>query len=171
MKRKLPIIIAIIIILYAAIFATIMLITIFRPAAVYNDQKLLAGIDSANKMNYRLNIHDETTTVKCSKMTGADTIWNYNADNDMNLKMLYTFQVTDGKAKLILVNPDDTIIILAEQDSAVASEQNVSISDDPDPVASAAESMAVLDLKKGVNRIKIACEKGTSFSLSFTISE
>lgn len=164
MKKKLPIIIAIVVILYAAIFATVMLITIFQPAAVYNDQKLLAGHDSANKMNYRLSIHDETTTVKCNKMTGADTLWSYNADNDISLNMHYTFQVTNGKAKLILVNSDDTIITLAEQDSAVAS-------DDPDSITSATESIAVLDLKKGVNRIKIACEKGASFSLSFNISE
>lgn len=163
MNKKLPVIIAIIVVLYAAIFATVMLITIFQPAAVYNDQKLLAGNDSANKMNYRLSTHDGTISVKCDKMTGADTIWKYKADSDMKLNMYYTFQVTNGKSKLILINPDDTIVTLEEQ---IAGTTN-----DSAPAASVVESMAALDLKKGVNRIKIVCEKGASFSLSFNLSE
>jgi len=171
MKKKLPIIVAIVVVLYVAIFAAVMLITIFQPATVYDDQKLLAGNDSANKMNYRLSIHDGITTVRCGKMTGADTLWKYKADNDMNLNMDYTFRVTNGKAKLILINPDDTIITLVEQSSIDAFKQNISTASDSDSIVSVAESMAVLDLKKGVNRIKIVCEKGTTFSLSFKISE
>lgn len=159
MKKKLFVIIAVIAIIYAAIFATVALITIFLPATVYDNQKLLAGGDSSNRMNYRLSIHDETTTVKCDKMTGSDTLWKYNADNDKNLQMEYTFQVTSGKAKLILVNPDDTIITLAEQAGADGSE-----------LSAPAESIVELDLKKGVNRIKIVCEKGATFSLSFKFS-
>lgn len=170
MKKKLPIIIAVVAIIYAVIFATVILITIFLPAAVYDDLKLLTGIDSANKMHYRLSVQDETISVKCGKMTGAETLWNYSANSDMNLNMYYTFQVTKGKAKLILVNPDDTIITLTEQDSGDASEQG-SPADNSDSIASAAESIAVLDLKKGVNRIKIVCEKGASFSLSFNIPQ
>lgn len=166
MKKKRPIIIAIIGIFYAAVFATVILLTIFLPAAVYDDQKLLAGIDSANKMNYRLSKNDGIITVKCNKMTGADTLLRYKADDDMNLNMYYTFQVTSGKAKLILVNPDDTVITLVEQSGDDASEQNVSTAVDSDSIAPAAESMAVLDLKKGENRIRIVCEKGTAFSLS-----
>lgn len=161
MKKKLPIIIVIIVLLYAIIFAIVMLITISLPSAVYNDQKLLAGIDSSNKINYQLSIHDGTTTVNCGKMTGMDTLWKCNADSSMNLNMRYTLQVTKGKAKLILVDSNDMVTTLVEQDSA----------NDSDLAASAVESTVELNIKKGANRIKIVCEKSTSFSLFFSISE
>lgn len=160
MKKRLPILITVIALLYAAIFGTIMLITIFLPSAVYDNQKLLIGGDRANKINYKLSIHDGITTVNCDKMTGADTLWKQKADCDMKLQMDYMFQVTKGKAKLILVNPDDTVITLAECDS----------DDTTDAAVLAEESTAVLDLKKGENRVKIVCEKGAAFSLSFKIA-
>lgn len=171
MKKKLLIIILAIIILYAAIFAMVLLGTMHLPSSVYeNPDLIIQDFNSANKINYRKSTQDGITTINCSKMTGMDTIWTYKADEDATLQMYYTFQVTKGKAKLILINPDDTTIMLVEQGGGDTSRQAVSTNEDTD-MAAAGEHAIALDLKKGESRIKIVCEKGTTFSLSFKIPE
>ena len=171
MKKKLPIIIFVIIILYAVIFAVVLLGTMYLPSSVYDNPNLIIqNFNSANKINYRKSTQDGITTINCGKMTGMDTIWNYKVDEDVTLQMYYTFQVTKGKAKLILINPDNTIIPLVEQGGDDASEQAVSTTDSSGMTAPEERTVA-LNLKKGESRLKIVCEKGTAFSLSFNIPE
>lgn len=161
MKKKLLIIIGICIFIYAVIFGIIIAGTILLPVYVYENEKLIASeLNTANKLKYYKTVHDGVTTVSCSKMTGMDTVWKYNASEDVTIQMYYTLQVTDGKAKLIFVQPGDDTVILAEQDSAA---QKSTVSD----ATSATEQQCTLDLKKGRNKIKIVCEKGASFELSF----
>ncbi len=175
MKKKLPIIIVIIVILYTVIFAVTLLITMYLPSSIYeNPNLIIRSFNSANKINYRKNTQDGITTINCGKMTGMDTIWKYMVDEDMTLHMYYNFEVTSGRAKLVLITPDDAIITLAEQDSAECkeeSEKESSIVNDSGTETSTTGSMTELNLEKGENRIKIVCEKGASFSLSFKISE
>lgn len=194
--KKLAIIIIIAGMLYAAIFAVVKLITIFQPYTIYNNLDLIAGNSdgSANKTNYRISTQDGITTVSCKKMTGMDTIWKYQANEDMTLQMHYNLNVTSGRAKLVLITPDNAIITLAEQDSTTEQNNSVYQNSTSEPGSStfhenaaeqdnsafqdntgqesgiAAESTAELNLKKGKNRIRIVCEKGTAFSLSFSIS-
>ncbi|MDE7184482.1 MAG: hypothetical protein K2O40_08410, partial [Lachnospiraceae bacterium] len=126
MKKKLPIIIGCCLFVYAAIFVIIMLAAFLLPSYVYGNDKLIASeLNSANKIKYRRRVHDGITTVTCDKMTGMDVIWKYNTSEDVAMQMNYTFQVTSGKAKLILIQPDNTSITLTEQDSD-AGENDVS---------------------------------------------
>ncbi|MDE7415218.1 MAG: hypothetical protein K2N44_02715 [Lachnospiraceae bacterium] len=169
MKKRLPIIIVIIVILYTVIFAVTLLITMYLPSSIYENPNLITrSFNSANKINFRKNTQDGITTINCGKMTGMDTIWKYKAVEDMTLQMYYIFEVTSGKAKLVLITPDDAIITLAEQDSAEYKDEQEK---DSSTVTSTIEPMTELNLEKGENRIKIVCERGTSFSLSFKISE
>ena len=174
MKKKISIIIVTVVIMYAVIFTVIMLQTMHLPSAVYENPDLITrSLNSANKINYRMNTQDGITTINCRKMTGMDTIWKYEADEDLTLQMYYDLKVTSGKAKLVLITPDDTIITLAEQDSAECKDEQKKESgtmEDSGTSALAIESMTELNLEKGNNRIKIICEKGTAFSLSFKIS-
>ncbi len=162
-NKKLAVVIIIIGILYAVIFAVVMFIVIFQPYTVYENPDLIAGrLDgSSSKINYRASTQDGITTINCKKMTGMDTIWKYQADKDMTLQMHYNLKVTAGKAKLVLITPDDTIVTLTEQETTAYS--NTETLD--------TESTAELTLKKGTNRLKIVCEKGTAFSLSFHITD
>ena len=173
MKKKLHFIILVGVIVYGAIFIAIMLYTIFTPSTVYDNQELIAkNQSSANKMNYKLSRHDGTTTITCGKMQGMDIIWEYEADEDAVCQMYYNLKVTSGKAKLVLIQPDKTVITLAEQDSTANENSQTAESittDNTDETTSTEGPMVELDLKKGKNRIKIVCGKGTSFSLSFTI--
>ncbi len=161
MKKKLPIIIGICIFIYAVIFGIIIAGTILLPAYVYENEKLIASeLNAVNKLKYYQTVHDGITTISCSKMTGMETVWKYSASEDVTIQMYYTLQVTDGKAKLIFVPPGDASVLLTEQDSAAPKS---TVSD----AAPATEQQCTLDLKKGRNKIKIVCEKGTSFELSF----
>ncbi len=159
--KALWIIIAVIVILFAAIFTGVFMITTFLPASFYDNPDLLTRFDGANKVRYRHSTQDGVITVTCGKMTGADVIWKYTADADISRQMQYTFQVTKGKAKLILITPDNNVTTLVEQDSAAVN--------DPESSESDFEHTIDLALKKGKNQIKIVCAKGTSFSLLFEI--
>lgn len=163
--KNLAVVIVIIGILYAAIFSVVLLVTIFLPSAVYDNPDLIAGKSdgSANKVNYKVSTRDSTTTINCKKMTGMDTIWEYKVYEDKTLQMDYTLNVTSGKAKLVLITSDNTITTLAEQDGR---EQEPDAAAHSDPETSSTE----LNLKRGTNRIRIVCGKGTAFSLSFNIS-
>lgn len=173
-KKKPHIIIICGVILYAALFIVIMLETSLLPSKVYDNQELLSKkLNSFNKMNYRKSTHDGITTVTCGKMQGMEIIWEYKADEDTTRQLNYSLDVTSGKAKLVLIQPDGTVTTLAESDSTAHESSPTSESgtaDNPDETTATAESITELDLKKGKNRIKIVCGKGTSFSLSFAVS-
>lgn len=175
-NKKLAVVIIIIGILYIAVFAAVIFITSFQPYTVYDNSDLIAGkLDgSADKTHYRVSTQGGITTINCKKMTGMETIWKYQADEDGTLQMHYNLNVINGKAKLVLIAPDDTIVTLTEQDSsafqeyAVQESETAAYSNTELPVT---DSTAELTLKKGTNRIRIVCEKGTTFSLSFRIPE
>lgn len=154
--------------LYAVILAVALLASGCSPMNVYNNEERIAdNSNSYNKIRYKQSTKDDTTTITCGKMEGMDTVWKYQAEEDTTLQMCCTLEVTSGKAKLVLIQPDDTIITLAEkspQEEEMSAEEN-------DDTTSTAESMSTLELKKGSNRMKIVCEKDTSFSLSFTVSK
>ncbi len=176
MNKKLSVVLFIIVTLYAAIFGVIMVITILQPSMAYENTDLLLGniVNSSNKINYRQFTKDGITTITCKKMTGMETIWKYQANEDMTLQMVYDLKVTNGKAKLVLITPDDTIITLTEQDSAVFEDNNGQASETTkysDTGMPDMESTVDLNLQKGENRIRIVCRKGTTFSLSFRIIE
>lgn len=160
MKKKMFIILGSIVVFYIVIFAAVLSVTFVLPSQVYNNEQLLAKeLNTASKKNYKKNKQDEMITITCEKMTGMDTLWKYNTLEDITIQMNYSLQVTSGKAKLILVQPDNTLITLAEE-SAMDNQQ-----------INTMEQKCELDLKKGKNRIKIVCEKGTAFLLSFQISK
>jgi outer membrane lipoprotein-sorting protein len=73
--------------------------------------------------------------------TGMDTIWRYDAENDIDVELAYLLSVSQGgKAKLVLITPDDEVIILSEN---------------TDNTQNAEMEYQTVSLKKGNNRIKI----------------
>lgn len=173
LKKKLPIIIFVVVSLYAAVFATFMVVAGILPSRIYNNERYLARTDAtANKVQYKRTVQDDgVVTVTCGRMTGTDVVWEYKSDGDMTLQMHYTFQVTSGKAKLILVNPDKTVTTLVELDSAAAADSQIKHPDTSDNTAAQeTESTMDLELKQGDSQIKIVCGKGTSFSLRFYLN-
>ena len=84
-------------------------------------------------------------------LTGTKTIWRYWASEDVNIRLSYMLSVTQGgKAKLVLITPDNEVIILSENtDNTVMSEMK----------------SETIVLKKGNNRIKIVGQDSPKFQL------
>ncbi len=122
---------------------------------VYDDEtKLASDSNSYNKVNYVWNQDGDRITVSCGKFEGMETIWKYNTDEDVTFDMVYNFKVKSGKAKLVLIKPDDTVEILTEISA-----------DDKEREQS---GTFTLELGDGENRIKLVGSDAESISLDMT---
>ena len=83
------------------------------------------------------------------------TLWSCRASRDMEADIIYKIQVEKGKVKLVLIAPDDTLTIVTEVTSDTSEEH----------------SEAVLELKEGMNRIKIVAGEDTKFKMEVSVSE
>lgn len=123
--------------------------------AIYNNDKKIAG--STN--SYNLNNCEQTTevghfTASVEKMEGMDTIWVFDAEEDTLLDITYTLNVTSGKMKLVLINPEGDVSIIAECDTEMS-----------EPIQS------TLNIESGNNRIKIVAGENTKFNVEISIQE
>ena len=108
--------------------------------AAYDDDARIAKTgDSNSTSGTRSSIRN--TYKQTGKITGTRTIWRYNANSDAEITISYLLSVTEGgKAKLVLISPDDEVIVLAENaDNTVNTEMQTQ----------------TVSIKKGLNRIKI----------------
>lgn len=122
--------------------------------AVYDDDaKIASSTNTYNLINYEQVQSDLHFTASVEKMEGMDTIWVFDAEKDTAVDITYKLNVSSGKMKLVLINPEKEISIIAECDSGMED----FVSD-------------TLDIKKGNNRIKIVAGENTQFDIDFTIS-
>lgn len=124
-------------------------------AAVYdNDTKIASNTNTYNLINYEQTLEDGHFTANVEKMEGMDTIWVFDVKEDMTLDITYTLNVSSGSAKIVLINPDGEVAVIAECDSEMT-----------EPVQS------TLDVKSGNNRIKIVTDRNTKFDADIMIPE
>jgi hypothetical protein len=90
------------------------------------------------------------------KFEGMDTIWEYNAEDDIEIELSYLLLVKKGKAKLVLINP------VGELETIVKNEDN-SIQEDMETIK--------VSLKKGENRIKLVAADKAEIELKLNVSE
>ena len=129
----------------------------FDPNVDYdNDEKIASQANTYSKVNYRASEIDNTYELTCEVFEGMDTIWTYKASEDMERNVLITFRVESGKAKLVLISPDDTVktIVEATEESGAVEEVEVTLS-----------------LEEGSNRIKLVGIEDTSVELEMTFEE
>ncbi len=98
------------------------------------------------------------------KLSGSGTIWAYESSSDFDLKVPYILSVKSGKAKIVLISPDNTVVNLVENTDKATMKETTSLT---------------LPIKKGNNRIKLVgykkadidielhIEKGTFEKISF----
>lgn len=129
----------------------------YDPTTVYDNNRRIAGQSNTyNKVNYKQSQKDNTYKISCELFEGMDTIWNYNASEDMEIQMEYTLAVESGKAKLVLISPDGEVETITE----VTNENEVN------------DSVEVtLQLEEGENRIKLVGGADTSVDLEMIFSE
>ena len=83
-----------------------------------------------------------------------DTIWTYESDKNIELDITYLLNVKSGKLKLVLITPDGSITNLIE------------VTKESDVLDYATNT---LQIKKGLNRIKIVADKNTSLEFDISI--
>lgn len=146
----------------AAVLALILLISCLGGCSnmmtgVYDDASMLVkDSNTYNKVNWKSSIEDRKYTVSAVKFEGMDTIWTYDAPEDASIEITYLVKVHDGKMKLVLIAPDDTLTTIAEITTESSMEE--------------AESVT-LELEKGENRIKLVGGKDTKLDMEIFISE
>lgn len=123
--------------------------------AVYdNDEKIASNTNSYNLNNFRSTSENGHFTASAEKMEGMYTIWTFEADEDIDLDMVYTLNVYSGKAKIVLINPKEEVQVIAECDSEMAE-----------------PAQSTLNISNGNNRIKIVAGEGTKFDIDLSISD
>lgn len=106
-----------------------------------DDKKIIKSADNSLSQMSVYNRSDNNFTMTARAFTGAKTVWSYNAKEEGDVTFSYSLSVSEGgNAKLVLITPDDEVIILSENvDNTVTDEM---------------QSQTV-SLKKGKHRIKI----------------
>ncbi len=115
---------------------------------IYNDNdKISSNYNTFNIDVKEQKIYGEKFVGIINKIEGMDTIWTYESEEDSKLDITYLLNVGKGKVKFVLISPDNSTTNIIERTSE--SEINNYAS-------------STMQIKKGLNRIKIVAEKKSS---------
>lgn len=104
-----------------------------------NDTKIAAEGDSFGIDKSECNI-DSGIMKSSVKFSGTLMLWKFKSSENMELKVPYKFSVKGGKAKIVLISPDNTVTTLIEKPLK---------SDEKEP------DVLTISIKEGVNRIRL----------------
>jgi hypothetical protein len=124
-------------------------------AAYDDDAKIAKSGDSNSTLSFGVTNIGHELSISSVTLTGTRTIWDYNAKSDGDVSISYLLSVSEGgKAKLVLITPDNEVVILVENadNTAVSEMQSQTVS-----------------LKQGKNRIKIVGYDAPKFELKLHI--
>ena len=119
-----------------------------------NDSKIAGNSNSYNLKNCEQHIDGQNYQCRIEKLEGMDTVWTYDAAEDVSAELSYSVSVYNGKMKLVLIAPDDSLTTIAEITAETASE---------------ASQKHTVHLKKGKNRIKVVAAKDTKLDIELSI--
>jgi len=124
--------------------------------SAYDDDATIAktGDSSSMRSASSTNIGNELSVT--ATLTGTRTIWRYNTRDEVSIELSYLLSVSSGgKAKLVLVTPDNEVIILSENtDNTIINDEMKS---------------QTISLKPGNNRIKIVGKDAPKLELKLHI--
>lgn len=122
--------------------------------SIYNNERKIAEV--SNSFGYddlQQEIDNNILSISYEKLNGMDTVWLYEANEDMDLDITYQFTVSKGKAKLVHILPDNANQIIIEKNKDTT----------------AAEETSTIFLKKGTNRIKIVATDNADLKMEISI--
>ena len=119
-----------------------------------NNEEISSDTNSFNLDIVEQSIDGQEFKGVINKIEGMDTIWTYESDEDIELDMTYLLTVISGKLKLVLISPDNSVTTLIETNNK------------SDVVDFATNT---LQIKKGINRIKMVAGKNTSLEFNINI--
>lgn len=86
---------------------------------------------------------------------GMDTLWDYEAKEDMEVEVSYCLSVNQGKAKLVYIDPNNQMSVIVENKDRVKTDHLENI---------------VLPIKQGRNRIKLVAMDKAQIDLKVKVS-
>lgn len=98
------------------------------------------------------------------KLSGSGTIWTYESSSDINLKVPYLLSVKSGKAKIVLISPDNTIVNLVENTDKATMKGTTSLTL---PIKKGENRIKLVGYKKADINVELHIEKGTFEKISF----
>lgn len=124
-------------------------------SALYsNDSKISSDTNSFN-LNEEEQRIDNQEYIGQLQFEGMDTIWKYDAEEDINVEISYNLSVTGGKAKLVLIYPEGKLETIVENKDNKIQEQ---------------EENTTLALKEGNYTIKLVGANKAQIDLRFKAS-
>lgn len=131
---------------------------------IYNDNnKIKSEADT-----FSLNESEETIESGVYKgklkLSGSGTIWTYESNEDIDLKVPYTLSVKNGKAKIVLISPDNKVINLVENTNKATIDGTTSLTV---PIKKGDNRIKVVGYEKADIDIELHIEKGTFKKISF----
>lgn len=121
-----------------------------------NDKGIADDFNSYNLTNYTGSQEGNTVFGSAEKMEGMDTIWKYEASEDTEVTFTWKLNVSSGKAKFVLIDPDGNLSTLVECKAESGGEQ---------------DGTETFEMKKGENRVKLVGAEKTSLEYEFTADE
>lgn len=98
------------------------------------------------------------------KLSGSGTIWRYESSEDFDLQVPYTLSVKSGKAKIVLIVPDNTVVTLIENTDQATIEGTTTLTV---PIKKGTNRIKVVGYKKSDIDIELHIEKGTFEKIGF----
>lgn len=105
-----------------------------------NDKKIASGGDQYSKVSSVYNSIDGGNSFRVAKFNGRETLRTDVADEEREMDVLIRLGLEEGMAKVVFVDADGSVTVLAERQGGEASKEPVS---------------CTVTLKKGYNKIKL----------------
>lgn len=123
---------------------------------IYNDNKKISSKYDSYTLNESVQSVEKGIFTGDFNITGSLTLWSYDSKEDVDIKAPYNLSVKSGKAKLVLITPDNQVVDLVENSINSDVNGNTTIS---------------VPVKKGLNRIKIIGYEQASLHLDLHIDK
>ncbi|EPY2273983.1 50S ribosomal protein L7ae [Clostridium sporogenes] len=123
---------------------------------VYNDNNKIANVYDTFGLDKSDEIIESGIYKGKLKLSGSGTIWTYESSSDFDLKVPYILSVKSGKAKIVLISPDNTVVNLVENTDKATMKGTTSLT---------------LPIKKGNNRIKLVGYKKADIDIELHIKK
>ena len=123
---------------------------------VYNDNSKIASESNTFGLDESEEAIESGTYKAKLKLSGSGTIWEYESDSDVDIEVPYILSVKSGKAKIVLISPDNTVTNLVENTDKATMNGTTTIT---------------VPIKKGNNRIKVVGYKKADIDIELYIEQ
>ena len=149
---------------------TIIMISLFTGCGnnamnkIYYDNSKIAKVSDTFSLDESKEIIESGIYKGKLRLSGSGTIWAYESSTDIDLQVPYTLSVNSGKAKIVLITPDNTVVDLVENTDKANIKGPTSITV---PIKKGNNRIKVIGYKKADIDIELHIDKGTFTKISF----